>query len=744
MLARPLPLPLRRRSLRLALVAGVMSLPLPAHAETAADLAREWNEQYLAWGATVARYGRVEPGLSERDVTLHDGEITFSLPLPTDSGHEVEVRVTYDTATLTGVERTAKGYSAESIRIPGDLTFEVTLPADMFDTTPAPDSADAANEDATTDGDGEGAETDTGSGSQTESETESETRAPSGVPSGTPSPDTRADAGAADALDADALQDMTLVVVQRNTVAENLAWPAFPPLPNDPQKPVTQYLPLAKLLLDFETDRLSVDTLSATQTNVDGSESSTVYQTYILRNQANGRIEETSIEKTVQTEVMPSLTGDGLETIEVTVGRQVTRGADVMPLLSLLGQGTDPNRKTLIAEQDAADIRIKGKSFEVAVASIRGADIGVSNTAALRVLPMLDQVTLDETAVSDEDLGRAMLEAIGLFEIGTGEINGITLTATDAGGSVQRVVVRQASTAGLGEFSINGLTGEVKNEGKLTFDRVAVSDLEFPSLSTLMQIGLSGEEPDVLQTLAARPIIGLFEIIGLTLDAPTLGGLVTVDEYRQAERGHINRIPTDIGLSMRGVRFPLSLVEDPDAYAILSSLNLKEVVIDQNLKATWNETTGDLALEDLSFTMKDGGSFKMSFVLGSVPRTLFETPEMAQVALASATVKSAMVRSSDAKIVRAFLEKQAKDANLSADTLAMGLADTAANDMGPLAATRFGEELIQALRAFLIDPKEIVIEIAPENPVPVTQLIGMVATSPNSIPDVLNARVRSK
>ena len=90
-----------------------------------------------------------------------------------------------------------------------------------------------------------------------------------------------------------------------------------------------------------------------------------------------------------------------------------------------------------------------------------------------------------------------------------------------------------------------------------------------------------------------------------------------------------------------------------------------------------------------------------------------------------------------------MLEKQAKDANLSADTLAMGLADTAANDMGPLAATRFGKELIEALRVFLMDPKEIVIEIAPEKPVPVTQLIGMMA-SPNAIPDLLNAKVRSK
>jgi hypothetical protein len=713
-----------RAALRFALIASVMSLPVTAHAETAADIVKEWNEQYKAWGATVARYGRIEPGLSERDVTLHDGEVVFSIPLPGQDGATVDVRVTYDAMTLTGLARSAKGYTADSIKIPGDLTIEADLPGELFDTSAKLDDSSVEETAGTEEGTGE---------EETGEETATEGEATEG--------EATADADAASEPAAD-LPDMKMVIVQKGYEATGLAWPALPALPNDPQKPVTQYLPLAKLLLDVKVDRMAVASIETRQTGVPGMDAVTRYEDYVILNQADGRIEEYSVGRFVQSQPFPTPGATEPNMIEVSTGRQVARGTDLMPILSLLGQGTDPTRKTVLADQSVVDVVVKGKDFEATVASLTAEDLGVTDTTPLRVLPMLDAAVLDQSPDEMEIL-TAALEAYAAFYFGKMEINGVKVTAPEVNGTLARTTLRNLSSKGIGEFAMDGLAGEVAGQGKLKLDRVALADLEFPSLMALMEIGMAEGEPTVAQSLAARPLLGLFEIVGFNLDAPSLGGVINVDEYRQTERGHINRIPTDIGLSMRGIRFPVSLIEDQDARSVFDAMKVTDVVIDQNLKVTWNEATGDLVMEDLSVTLKDGGSFKMSFALGGVSRALFETPEMAQIALAGATVKSAMIRSSDAKIVRAMLEKQAKDANLSADTLAMGLADTAANDMGPLAATRFGKELVEALRVFLMDPKEIVIEIAPEKPVPVTQLIGMMA-SPNAIPDLLNATVRSK
>lgn len=713
-----------RAALRFALIASVMSLPVTAHAETAADIVKEWNEQYKAWGATVARYGRIEPGLSEWDVTLHDGEVVFSIPLPGQDGETVDVRVTYDAMTLTGLARSAKGYTADSIKIPGDLTIEADLPGELFDTSAKLDDSSAEETAGTEEGTGE---------EETGEETAAEGKATEG--------EATADADAASEPAAD-LPDLKMVIVQKGYEATGLAWPALPALPNDPQKPVTQYLPLAKLLLDVKVDRMAVASIETRQTGVPGMDAVTRYEDYVILNQADGRIGEYSVGRTVQSQPFPATGSIEPNMIEISMGRQVARGTDLMPILSLLGQGTDPTRKTVLADQSVVDIVVKGKDFEATVASLTAEDLGVTDTTPLRVLPMLDAAVLDQSPDEMEIL-TAALEAYAAFYFGKMEINGVKVTAPEVNGTLARTTLRNLSSKGIGEFAMDGLAGEATGQGKLKLDRVALADLEFPSLMALMEIGMSEGEPTVAQSLAARPLLGLFEIVGFNLDAPSLGGIINVDEYRQTERGHINRIPTDIGLSMRGIRFPVSLIEDQDARSVFDAMKVTDVVIDQNLKVTWNEATGDLVMEDLSVTLKDGGSIKMSFALGGVSRALFETPEMAQIALAGATVKSAMIRSSDAKIVRAMLEKQAKDANLSADTLAMGLADTAANDMGPLAATRFGKELVEALRVFLMDPKEIVIEIAPEKPVPVTQLIGMMA-SPNAIPDLLNATVRSK
>lgn len=726
--ARPAP---GRGTLRIALIASVMSLPFAAHAETASDIVKEWNEQYKAWGATVARYGRIEPGLSERDVTLHDGEVVFSIPLPGKDGETIDVSVTYDAMSLTGLARSAAGYTADSIKIPGELTVEVELPGEMFDATPS--QVDESSTDETAGEETDATDEATGEVNGVAPRKRAEADGEAG-----PSPATE------DATDtaAEDLPNVQIVVVQKGYEATGLAWPALPALPNDPQKPVTQYLPLAKLLLDVKVDRMAVASIETRQTGVPGMDAVTRYEDYVILNQADGRIEEYSVGRVVQSQPFPTPGSTEPNMIEVSTGRQVARGTDLMPILSLLGQGTDPTRKTVMADQSVVDVVIKGKDFEATIASLTAEDLGVTDTTPLRVLPMLDAVVLDQSPDEMEIL-TAALEAYAAFYFGKMEINGVKVTAPEVNGTLARTTLRDLSSKGIGEFSIDGLSGEVTGEGKLKLDRVALADLEFPSLMSLIEIGMTDGDPSITQSLAARPLIGLFEIVGFNLDAPSLGGEINVDEYRQTERGHINRIPTDIGLSMRGIRFPVSLIEEPEARSVFEAMNLTDVVIDQNLKVTWNEATGDLALEDLSVTLKDGGSFKMNFVLGNVSRALFETPEMAQLAIAGATVKSAMVSSSDAKIVRAMLEKQAKDANLSADTLAMGLADTAANDMGPLAATRFGKELIEALRVFLMDPKEIVIDIAPEKPVPVTQLIGMMA-SPNAIPDLLNARVRSK
>lgn len=720
--ARPAP---GRGTLRIALIACVMSMPFAAHAETASDIVKEWNEQYKAWGATVARYGRIEPGLNERDVTLHDGEVVFSIPMPGQDGDAIDVRVTYDAMNLTGLTRSAAGYTADSIAIPGDLTMEIELPGELFNSTSS--LADASSDEATETEDGEAADDEAADG------------AANGAADGEAGEEATEEATTEPAADQ---PNVKMVIVQKGYEATGLAWPALPALPNDPQKPITQYFPLAKLLLDVKADRMAAASIETRQTGIPGMESSVRYENYVIRNQADGRIEENSIDRMVQTEMLPNFTGDGFQTIEMSLGRTVTRGTDLMPLLSLLGQGTDPSRKTLMAEQDAVDLRVKGDGFEVSIASLTAEDIGVNDTSPLKILPMLDAAALDQSP-DEMEIGMAAMEAVGVFRFGKMEVNGVKVTAPEVNGEMTRTTLRELSSKGFGEFSIDNLSGEVTGQGKLKLDRIAIADLDFPSLMALIEIGMADGEPSFAQSLAARPLIGLFEIVGFNLNAAALGGEINVDEYRQTERGHINRIPTDIGLLMRGIRFPVSLIEEPEARSVFEALNVTEVVIDQNLKVTWNEATGDLALEDLSVTLKDGGSFKMNFVLGSVSRALFETPEMAQLAIAGATVKSAMVRSSDARIVRAMLEKQAKDANLSADTLAMGLADTAANDMGPLAATRFGKELVEALRVFLMDPKEIVIEIAPEKPVPVTQLIGMMA-SPNAIPDLLNAKVRSK
>jgi hypothetical protein len=194
-------------------------------------------------------------------------------------------------------------------------------------------------------------------------------------------------------------------------------------------------------------------------------------------------------------------------------------------------------------------------------------------------------------------------------------------------------------------------------------------------------------------------------------------------------------------MKTEGAQIPVEMVDDKDARALFERLGLTQLAYADELSVRWDPDTLKLSVDPLTVSIEGGGSATFTAEIGGIPRLVFENPDQAQMAIATATLNGARLVVKDAKLISAYIEGEAEKAGISAATLSSALADQAAAGMGPLAGTPFAKDAEGAVRAFLASPDELVVELAPGSPVPVTQVLGLAATAPGGIPDLLGAAI---
>lgn len=716
-----------RVSARTATVVLVMSLPSHAFANSASTLVDRWMADFTSMGASVASYERAEDGATENDVTIHGVKVEFDIPLP-GGKDKVGVKFGIDAVTFEGLKETDKGYEAAKIAVPGKATTEIVVPGKFFDAASHQQTKleipDAPQED------------------QADAPAEGEAQAEA-APDAPATDEKAAEVPAAPVPD----EPVKIVVTTAGYEAEGLAWNRLPTIPEDPQHPVTRYFEAVRTLLDGKGDRYHVETMTLEMTGPAGMNQKTVYEDYTMTGYKDFRIDEYSVGKTVQTQDFMPIEPDGdMSQISMTIGKQVVEDIDFMPILTLMGQGSDPSRMTIMGNQSIEDITVNIDKVDVKIGSATAGAIGITKAEKLAVWPYVDQAVLDENSVNEDEAAKASLDIVRVFKADGMAINGVSFTGPQVTGGLEKFEIKDVSSQGLGLFAFDGFkldTDQGPQSVTINLDRFAFADIDFPVMDALIrttQLESNGVEPSIQDMIDARPIFGLVEVANFSVKAAALGdGPIELETYRQSETNHINRIPTEAGLVIKGLRFPVSMVPDPQFQDLATRLNISEVVIDQNFEMNWDEATGDLTLKDLSLEMKDGGKIHMTFTIGGIPKSVFENPAMAQAALATANIKSGRIEAENLAVLSAFIGSQADQSGLSQEELAAGLVDTMAQDMGPLTGTRFGEELLEAASTFAADPKNLVIEIAPDAPVPVTQLLGAGATAPQTLPDLLGA-----
>lgn len=679
-------------------VAGVAEASGIAHAQEASTPATsiigKWLETLNGYDTVSTSYGAIEPGDSPRSATVKDGVIIIELPSnQTFEAGDVTLRVSFDAIAFTGLTQSGDQISADRIEIPGSIDIGTTLTTEdgaaSNSVEPKPDDSASAMQET---------------------------------------PDSAKTVGS------------QFHASYQDILIEGVSAPLeLPELNLAKTDPMAFARAIFNTLRKVTIKRAFIASGTATSTTPDVGSSAATYEDLSLFGMADGRIAEEYVGEVHSTETTAITNPDGTaQKIDVKMGPIVVRGVDLVPLAPLFGAPAEADRTVLLDREEILNLEITGADAQGKIGGIMLENVSVPKQEPLRLFALLELQSKGET-VSEEDLGIAAIEALGAFSLGRMEFNDLEVTADQGKASLRRFLLRDLSGQGLGEIALDDFFVSMADQGEAEFDHAGISGIDFPPIAALAALeGVDNPSPQQLQD--ALPIIRKVIVSSLGIAIPAENVSLGLDLFEMSQGAHVGKIPTRTSLIVDGLILPTDQITDENVKSLLQSLDIEELAINQSLSVAWDPNTRDLSIRDLTWEMVDGGTATLTLTLGNVPETLFTNPEMAQVALASATFKKADLRVKGAQIVNAFLDQESAKNQIPKDMLAEGLVETLRGELGPFAGTAFSEELLGALRTFLDNPDELAVTFAPATPVPMAEILGLVMTSPQALPERLGAR----
>lgn len=362
---------------------------------------------------------------------------------------------------------------------------------------------------------------------------------------------------------------------------------------------------------------------------------------------------------------------------------------------------------------------------------------------------VLSDGALAQDGVADALLDR-MLDSVaiedGTFSYERVDLDGERLTfsevlVTPEGGQpvpIDTVIFDGVSRSAAGDFNVAQIlipTLEVSQTG----GRVTIEDIMVSGVDLFADAGR--------QTSYDQAMTGP---VNLVMDGVTVFSAVSTSLEVTPSGG--GTIETSVEAS--GIEIPAEMAGHPSAVSAIKAMGYEMLTGSMHLTSNWNETSGVLAVPDLSLMLDEMGILTFSFemeALDTAPWAMMRGGEtvkseaQARAALAeamgSAVLSNGSIRFLDTGLTGRILAYTGSTQGLNAAEMT-----SVSRMMLPLAVARLGHprlqaEILEVANAFLIEPDTFEIKAAPDQPVPVMQIAAAAMMFPQALPDLLNLSV---
>jgi hypothetical protein len=313
-------------------------------------------------------------------------------------------------------------------------------------------------------------------------------------------------------------------------------------------------------------------------------------------------------------------------------------------------------------------------------------------------------------------------------------------------------VLKSTGESGPQEAKIATITvtgGDVNAEGGLIAESLLAEGIDASDATdkmTIASIEVTGLE--ATPKAEGREGSGRFD----TITAEGLAGQsqgqppFSVESISVEAADYVGEYPRSVSANVTGIEADVAAMGESDPTAMqLKALGYDKLIMGVSFAGTWDEAAGTMTLEDLSIDGQDIGTVSLTGVFGGftpeVLKQLAESDQPPPELMQQVTVNEATLSFSDASITGKLLDMQASQ--MGADRAAFVEQITAALPLmlSAVGNPAFQNKIAAAATAFLKDPQNITVSIAPDQPVDLMTLMMTGQTAPQTLPDVLKADV---
>lgn len=370
-----------------------------------------------------------------------------------------------------------------------------------------------------------------------------------------------------------------------------------------------------------------------------------------------------------------------------------------------------------------------------------------STVAAIAVIAFMPSGAF---AASPEEITAALT---GLLKSGDAGIEVNFGTPAEENGAlvysnVTIVSADKADTAKIGTLSVTG--GDVNAEGGLSAETIVGEGLEVTSTDgnvatvdtlTVSNLSLAKSPAEGVDPKGKVDMVSLDGITITEKDKPPV--TITTASFEASD--YQNDYPHTIAVNVEGVAIDPAMAgpEDPTA-AQIKALGYDKLLLSLYGSGTWDEASGDLTIEEFSIEGEDMGAISFSGILqGFTPDVLklLQEPNPSPETMTKILIKEAAISYEDASLAGRLLDQQAKDAGTDRETFVSQITAALPLMLSALQNPGFQTKVSNAATAFLKDPQNITLSVAPQEPQSLLGLTAVAQESPQTLPDLLNADV---
>lgn len=541
-------------------------------------------------------------------------------------------------------------------------------------------------------------------------------------------------------------------LVYEDLSVDALSWAKLPELANDPNKPISQFIPVLRAMIDFSYDEMIIGSAtSRSPLSEDGPLMTAEYGLMRMGKTVRGDVSTLDLDGFSMTvPIMPEDGEDLLATATISAGAMTARDYNYGTMLDTLfapATGTPGEYKTAVGSIAVNDMSISVPSADVeaTIDSFVFEDMGV-RTPSRDFLTELETLALKERAgeevdMPEEELIKLIASIYGAFSIGKFEVAGIDVTGPEVTtAKVGSYGMTDLSSDGLGAFYLEGVDVVLENGDVFKYGKSTIENVSFPDLAALVAIEENVAAQNIEEVLKAIPIIGRIENSGLDFQISEEDLKFSLGKSVLEMGGHIGPVPTLINIEIDNLKAPVDKMES-EPRQVFEQMGYEFVDVSYDLQIGWDEASQDLNIS-MDTELVDGGRLAANAKLGSIPRLVFEKPDQTAVfSLFATTLKNLDLEFVDQSIVERGLGFAAQMNNTDPETMKAQLFAITPVILGQFGAAELAADVNAALRGVVENGSKLVAVAAPATPLPLVSLGSLAQTDPAALIQSLNLSV---